>query len=133
LYNNYVFREDNLDQANSIDSKFRLAIIVARRAKQLINGAKPLVDMDAQNPLTIAIEEVTRGLVTMELLDSVNIYLKEVNLLKEEENSEIEITEADEAEMELDDDEDDVEPVPEESSEEEDEESDESELPITEE
>ena len=76
-----------MDLANKIDSKFRLAIIVARRAKQLINGAKPLVEIEAQNPLSIAIEEVNRGLVTIELLDEVNIYLAEVTEFQEEEEN----------------------------------------------
>lgn len=66
-----------MDQENTVDSKFRVAIMVSRRAKQLINGAKPMVEIEAQNPLTIAIEEVNSGLVTIELLDDVNIYLKE--------------------------------------------------------
>ncbi len=87
-----------MDHSNSIDSKFRFAIIVAKRAKQLINGAKQLVDLEAQNPLTIAIEEVRQGLVTAELLDSVNIYLSEVSQIQEE-NGEVE--EIDETDMEL--------------------------------
>jgi len=85
-----------LDQANNIDSKFRFAIIVAKRAKQLINGARPLVEMDAQNPLTIAIEEVNQGLITNELLDSVNLYLREASQTVEEE------IEPEEAEEEVD-------------------------------
>ena len=116
-----------MDQANTIDSKFRFAIIVARRAKQLINGAKQLVDMEAQNPLTIAIEEVSRGLVTMELLDSVNIYLKEANILKSAENTEEELSEEDEAAMEFDDEESDIDPDDETLEDEE--EPDESEIP----
>ncbi|MEN8221862.1 MAG: DNA-directed RNA polymerase subunit omega [Acidobacteriota bacterium] len=97
LYNKYVFMEGNVDQANSIDSKFRFAIIVARRAKQLINGAKPMVDVEAQNPLTIAIEEVKQGLVTAELLDDINIYLREASQLEESSDAE----EVDETDMEL--------------------------------
>jgi len=63
--------------------------MVARRAKQLINGAKPMVEIEAQNPLTIAIEEVNQGLVTLEMLDNVNIYLTEETKIQEEgENSE---------------------------------------------
>jgi len=84
-----------VDHSNSIDSKFRFAIIVAKRAKQLINGAKPLVEIEAQNPLTIAIAEVRQGLVTAELLDSVNIYLKEVNILDEEGGEDQEVDETD--------------------------------------
>jgi len=90
--------EGNVDHSNSIDSKFRFAIIVAKRAKQLINGAKPLVDHEAQNPLTIAIEEVRQGLVTAEILDSVNLYLNEVSQIEEESG---ETEELDETEMDL--------------------------------
>ncbi|MCK4890608.1 MAG: DNA-directed RNA polymerase subunit omega [Candidatus Aminicenantes bacterium] len=90
-----------MDLANKIDSKFRLAIIVARRAKQLINGAKPLVEIEAQNPLTIAIEEVNRGLVTMEMLDSVNIYLAESSEFQEEEESAEETADENELDLEL--------------------------------
>ena len=79
-----------MDLPNTIDSKFRVAIIVARRAKQLINGAKPMVEIEAQNPLTIAIEEVNRGLVTMELLDDVNIFLKETTEFNKDADGEAE-------------------------------------------
>ena len=79
-----------MDLPNTIDSKFRVAIIVARRAKQLINGAKPMVEIEAQNPLTIAIEEVNRGLVTMELLDDVNIFLKEASEFNKDADGEAE-------------------------------------------
>jgi len=77
--------EENVDLANTMESKFRFSIIVAKRAKQLINGAKQLVDIGAQNPLTIAIEEVKQGLITIEMLGEVNIFLKESNLLAEDE------------------------------------------------
>ena len=91
-----------MDLSNKIDSKFRVAIIVARRAKQLINGAKPLVEIEAQNPLTIAIEEVNRGLVTMELLDNVNIFLSEATEFQEgEENAEETTDENDENKLDL--------------------------------
>jgi DNA-directed RNA polymerase subunit omega len=51
------------DQQNV--SKFRLAILAARRAKQLINGARKRVDMKAENPLTIALEEIRQGKIDL--------------------------------------------------------------------
>lgn len=51
--------------------------MVARRAKQLINGAKKMVDVDAENPLTIAIQEVDSGKVNYELMNDVNFYMTE--------------------------------------------------------
>lgn len=89
-----------MDLPNTIDSKFRVAIIVARRAKQLINGAKPLVEIEAQNPLSIALEEVNRGLVTMELLDDVNIFLKESTEFSEDADGEAEESEDETGDLE---------------------------------
>ncbi len=51
--------------------------MVARRAKQLINGAKKMVDVEAENPLTIAIQEVDSGKVNYELMNDVNYYMTE--------------------------------------------------------
>ena len=56
--------EENLEGYKNIDSKFRLAILAAKRAKQLIRGSKKLVDIEAGNPLTIALEEIKQGFIT---------------------------------------------------------------------
>lgn len=47
----------------SIDSKYRLVLLVARRSKQIQKGAKPRVPSSAKKPTRIAFEEVERGLV----------------------------------------------------------------------
>lgn len=44
-----------------IENKFKLAILAARRAKQLVNGARKKIDMIAENPLTVAMEEINQG------------------------------------------------------------------------
>jgi DNA-directed RNA polymerase subunit K/omega len=54
---------------NGIDSKFRLAIMVARRAKQLIGGAKKKVDIKAENVLTVAMEEFRQGKIDFDMLN----------------------------------------------------------------
>ena len=63
---------------NGIDSKFRLAILVARRAKQLIGGAKRKVDIKAENVLTIAMEEFRQGKIDFDILN------QDASLLDEE-------------------------------------------------
>lgn len=45
-----------------IDSKFRYVLVSARRAEQLVRGGRPRLDADGK-PTTIAMEEITRGLV----------------------------------------------------------------------
>jgi DNA-directed RNA polymerase subunit omega len=54
---------------NGIDSKFRLAILVARRAKQLIGGARRRVDIKSENPLTVAMEEFKQGKIDFDVLN----------------------------------------------------------------
>jgi DNA-directed RNA polymerase subunit omega len=56
---------------NGIDSKFRLAILVARRAKQLIGGARKKIDFKSDNPLTVAMEEFKQGKIDFDVLNEV--------------------------------------------------------------
>lgn len=48
-----------------IDSRFRLIIVAGLRAKQLLHGSKPRIEVDKKKHrhTSIAIEEVKRGLV----------------------------------------------------------------------
>jgi DNA-directed RNA polymerase omega subunit len=62
---------------NGIDSKFRLAILVARRAKQLIGGAKRKVEIKAENVLTIAMEEFKQGKIDFDILSQDQTLLDE--------------------------------------------------------
>ena len=44
-----------------VESKYALVIVAAKRARQLKDGALPLVDVDSSNPVTIALEEIAAG------------------------------------------------------------------------
>jgi len=46
-----------------VNSRYSIVIATAKRAKQLINGAKPLIETDSRKPLSIAIEEMCQGKV----------------------------------------------------------------------
>ena len=54
---------------NPFDSKFRFILVAAERAKQLQNGAPPLLDVKARKPAFIAIKETEAGLVKWTLLE----------------------------------------------------------------
>lgn len=58
-----------MEKLDFIDSKFRLAILAAKRGKQLVAGAKKKINTIAENPLTIAIEEIYQGKVKFRLLE----------------------------------------------------------------
>ena len=49
---------------DKVDCRYTLAVEAAKRARQLIGGAQPLITPKDTKPLVIAIEEINRGLVT---------------------------------------------------------------------
>lgn len=53
-----------------IDSKFRFVVIAAKRAKDLLKGAKPKVKSKSKNLIRIAQEEVEQGLIEFEIVES---------------------------------------------------------------
>jgi DNA-directed RNA polymerase subunit omega len=63
-----VVKEDNLAENNFIDSKFRQVILAAKRARQLLAGSKKKIEIDAENPLTIAMAEIKQGKIDFEIL-----------------------------------------------------------------
>lgn len=53
-----------------IESKFRLVHIAARRAEQLMQGARPRLDSKHAKPTRVALEEVKSDLVRWQLPES---------------------------------------------------------------
>jgi len=47
-----------------VDCRYTLAVEASKRARELIGGSLPLIDTKENNPLTVAIEEINRGLIT---------------------------------------------------------------------
>ncbi len=64
-------------QIPNIDSKFRLVLLAAKRAKQIINGDKKRVDIKAENPLTIALEEIIQNKITIDDLAAIEHIIEE--------------------------------------------------------
>lgn len=57
-----------MDAFGNIDSKYRFIIIAAKRAKQLLKGAKPKIQGRSKNPIRIAQTEVRSGLIDYEII-----------------------------------------------------------------
>ena len=49
-----------------VDSKYTLVTLAAKRARQLTDGDKPLVDVDTTEVVSIAMEEIDQGKITYE-------------------------------------------------------------------
>ncbi|NLD58344.1 MAG: DNA-directed RNA polymerase subunit omega [Clostridiales bacterium] len=46
-----------------VDCRYTLAVEASKRARELIAGGLPLIDTRETKPLSIAIEEINRGLI----------------------------------------------------------------------
>ena len=47
-----------------VDCRYTLAVEAAKRAREIIGGAAPLIDTKETKPLSNASEEINRGLIT---------------------------------------------------------------------
>ena len=64
--NNSMTNPSIVDLLNKVEDRYSLVIVTSKRARQIIAGSNPLVEIDSQKPLTIAINEVNEGKVTYE-------------------------------------------------------------------
>lgn len=46
------------------DSRYTLVMLAAKRSRELVEGAKPLIETDSTKPVSIAIEEIIQGKIT---------------------------------------------------------------------
>ncbi|MCX7904199.1 MAG: DNA-directed RNA polymerase subunit omega [Caloramator sp.] len=50
-----------LSLLEKIDNRYSLVVVTAKRARQLVAGEEPLVKIDSNQPVTIAIHEINKG------------------------------------------------------------------------
>jgi DNA-directed RNA polymerase subunit omega len=55
-----------VDLLTKVDNRYSLVIITSKRARQIIDGSKPLIDTEKSKPLTVAINELDSGAITYE-------------------------------------------------------------------
>jgi DNA-directed RNA polymerase subunit omega len=55
-----------VDLLKRVDNRYTLITITSKRARQLIEGSEPMVDIKSTKPVTIAINEIDKGLVDFE-------------------------------------------------------------------
>jgi len=51
------------DCLENVDNRFDLVLLASRRARQILNGADPLVPEDNDKPTVIALREIADGLI----------------------------------------------------------------------
>ena len=68
--NNSMINPSVVDLLEKVNDRYSLVIVTSKRARQIIEGSEPLVDVDSNKPLTIAINEVNEGKVGYETVDT---------------------------------------------------------------
>lgn len=49
-----------------VDSRYTLVVTVAKRARQLLEGGKSLIECDSEKPVTVALQELAANKITFE-------------------------------------------------------------------
>ena len=52
------------DLCKKVDSRYTLVVESAKRARELVDNAQPLIDAKDKKPVSIAVSEIDRGLLT---------------------------------------------------------------------
>ena len=53
-----------VELSEKVDCRYTLVVEASKRARQLVAGAQPLIDPKEMKPVTVAVEESNRGLLT---------------------------------------------------------------------
>ncbi len=80
-----VINGNDEDGEKIISSRYSICVANAKRARQLIKGATPLVEVKCNKPLSIAVEEIYQGKVQVLSADALAQRLAEQEAAAEEE------------------------------------------------
>ena len=53
------------DLLKKVDNRYELVIATAKRARQIAEGRKPLTNVKEKSPVTLAVNEISEGKVTL--------------------------------------------------------------------
>ena len=60
------------DCLEKVDNRFELVLLASRRARQIMEGAEPSLDIENDKPTVLALREIAAGNITEQLLDAVD-------------------------------------------------------------
>ena len=64
--NNSMINPSVVDLLEKVNDRYSLVIVTPKRARQIIGGSKPKIDIDTKKALTIAINEVDQDAIEYE-------------------------------------------------------------------
>ena len=66
--NNSMINPSVVDLLKKTQDRYSLVILTSKRARQIIEGSNPKVEIDSNKPLTIAINELNENAVNFEVI-----------------------------------------------------------------
>ncbi|OOM13648.1 DNA-directed RNA polymerase subunit omega [Clostridium saccharobutylicum] len=66
--NNSMINPSVVDLLKKTQDRYSLVILTSKRARQIIEGSNPKVEIDSNKPLTIAINEVNDNAIKFEVI-----------------------------------------------------------------
>ena len=81
------------DCLEKVDNRFDLVLLASRRARQIMDGAEPSLDLENDKPTVVALREIAAGNITEEVLDLVDNPPIEELFIDEESSAEQAVTE----------------------------------------
>ncbi|MCF0122035.1 MAG: DNA-directed RNA polymerase subunit omega [Lachnospiraceae bacterium] len=60
-----INNEQDMDEIQMVASRYSIVLATSQRARQLISGAKPLVNTRSKKALSVAVEELYKGKVNI--------------------------------------------------------------------
>lgn len=57
------------DCLENVENRFQLVLVAAKRARQLMFGAEPCVELENDKPTVIALREIAAGYINKDILD----------------------------------------------------------------
>ncbi|AGX42366.1 DNA-directed RNA polymerase subunit omega [Clostridium saccharobutylicum] len=66
--NNSMINPSVVDLLKKTQDRYSLVILTSKRARQIIEGSNPKVEIDSNKPLTIAINEVNENAIKYEVV-----------------------------------------------------------------
>lgn len=70
--NNSMINPSVVDLLEKVHDRYSLVILTSKRARQIIDGSSPQIEIKSNKPLTIAINEVNKEAVEFETVEEGN-------------------------------------------------------------
>ena len=72
------------DLSGKVGGKFKLSVLIQKRLKELMRGAKPLVDVDTDDKFEIIYEEIRQDKIDLVSEEEALAYIRELQKKEEE-------------------------------------------------